>query len=65
MVMALSSTVGTTGLGRVLLIFLMKYQQIKQQRPEPSPAERSIQQPIGQNFFNSEEFQEGNRNSTD
>jgi len=46
--MAPSAAAGTTGLERVLLIFLMKNQQIKLQRPEPSPAERSIQQSIGQ-----------------
>jgi len=39
MVMAPSPAVGTTGLERVFLIFLMKYQQIKLQRPKPSPAE--------------------------
>jgi len=54
--MAPSSAVGTMGLGRALLIFLMKNQQIKLRQPEPSPAERSIQQPIGQNFYNSKEL---------
>jgi len=56
MVTMLFSTVGTTGLGRVLLIFRMKYQQIKLQRPEPSPQERLIQQSIGQNFSNFEKL---------
>jgi len=42
----------------------MKYQQIKLQRPEPSPPERVIQQSIGQNFSNFENFQENNRDST-
>jgi len=54
--MAPSPAVGTTGLERVLLIFLMKYQQIKLQRPKPSPAKRSIQQSIGQNLLNSKEL---------
>jgi len=50
MVMAPSAAVGTTGLERVLLIFLMKYQPIKLQRTKPSLAKRSIQQSIGQNL---------------
>jgi len=54
--MAPSPAVGTTGLERVLLIFLMKYQQINLQRPKPSPSERSIQQSISQNLLNSKEL---------
>ena len=34
----------------------MKNQQIKLQRPKPSPAERSIHQSIGQNLLNSKEL---------
>jgi len=56
MVMAPSAAAGTTGLERVLLIFLMKNQQIKLQRTKPSPAKRLIQQSIGQNFVNSKEL---------
>ena len=44
------------GLECVFLIFLMKNQQIKLQRPKPSPAERPIQQSIGQNLLNSKEL---------
>jgi len=54
--MAPSAAAGTTGLEHVLLIFLMKNQQIKLQRPKPSPVERSIQQSISQNLFNSKEL---------
>jgi len=56
MVMAPSAAVGTTGLERVLLIFLMKNQQIKLQQTKPSPTKRSIQQSIGQNLLNSKEL---------
>jgi len=54
--MAPSVAVGTTGLERVLLIFLVKNQQIKLQRTKPSPAKRSIQQSIGQKLSNCKEL---------
>jgi len=56
MVMAPSVATGTTGLERLLLIFLMKTQPTKVRRTKPLPAKQSIQQSTGQNFVNSREL---------
>jgi len=62
--MAPSAAAGTTGLERVLLIFLMKNQQIKLQRTKPSPAnDRSSNQSV-KNSQTPKNFQERNHNST-
>jgi len=62
--MAPSAAAGTTGLERLLLIFLMKNQQIKLQRTRPSPAnDRSSNQSV-KNSQTPKNFQERNHNST-
>ena len=62
--MAPSTAAGTTGLERVLLIFLMKNQQIKLQRTKPSPAnDRSSNQSV-KNSQTPKNFQKHNHNST-
>jgi len=62
--MAPSTAAGTTGLKRVLLIFLMKNQQIKLQRTKPSPAnDRSCNQSVKKSQT-PKNFQECNHNST-
>jgi len=54
--MAPSAAAGTTGLERLLLIFLMKNQQIKLQRTKPSPAnDRSSNQSV-KKLSNSQEL---------
>jgi len=62
--MAPSPAAGTTGLERLLLIFLMKSQQIELQRTKPSPAnDRSNNQSV-KNPQTPKNFQERNHNST-
>jgi len=56
--MAPSAATGATGLERLLLIFLMKTQQITMSDEQHLLQQRLIQQSIGQNFVNSEELQE-------
>jgi len=63
-IMAPSAAVGTTGLERVLLIFLMKNQQIKLQRTKPSPANDRSSNHSVKNSQPPKNFQERNHNST-
>jgi len=62
--MAPSAAADTTGLERLLLIFLIKNQQIKLQRTKPSPAnDRSSNQSV-KNSQTPKNFQERKHNST-
>jgi len=64
MVMAASAATGTTGLERLLLIFLMKTQQTKLQRSKPSPTnDRSSNQSV-RNSRTPKNYQKRNHNST-
>jgi len=54
--MAPSAAAGTTGLERVLLIFLMKNQQIKLQRTRPSPANDRFSNQSVKKLSNSQEL---------
>jgi len=63
-VMAPSAATGTTGLERVLLIFLMKNQQIKLQRTKPSPANNRSSNQSVKNSQTPKNFPERNHNST-
>jgi len=62
--MAPYAATGTTGLERLLLIFLMKTQQTKLQRTRPSPANDRISNQSVRNSQTPKNFHERNRNST-
>jgi len=62
--MSPSAATGTTGLERVLLIFLMKNQQVRLRRTKPSPTnDRSSNQSV-KNSQTPKNFQERNHSST-
>jgi len=64
MVIAPSAAAGTTGLERVLLIFLMKNQQIKLQRTKPSQRNDRSSNQSAKTSQTPKNSQERNHNST-